>query len=382
VREAKSKEYLNEELKTPTANINTQNQKNTNHLQRLKIFGVVLTVLGLALFAYFIYSVGVWEILNGIGRIGFDGFALLLLIYFLRIACRATAWRLSVNEPYKLKFSDTLPAVIIGEALSSLIPLGILISGTSKAVAVRNRVPMVVGLASVATENLFYSLVTAIFIAFGAFTFLKNFTLPDVWVLTIDVLLFFVLLFIIFGLTAVIRQWHILSAVCEWIYQRRIGRGILENGRQQVRLFENFIYSFYRRHPRRFLPILLMQAVFHALGVVEVLFVLSRISEVVPTVNGAFLLESVSRVITIVFKLVPFLIGVDEAGSQFVAETLALGAGIGVTLAIIRKGRILFWTAVGMILILRREISLNEMMNIKLKKTEAENENREEISAV
>jgi hypothetical protein len=60
-----------------------------------------------------------------------------LLIYFLRISCRATSWRLSVNEPYKLNFSDTLPAVIIGEALSSLLPLGILISGTSKAVAVR-----------------------------------------------------------------------------------------------------------------------------------------------------------------------------------------------------------------------------------------------------
>jgi hypothetical protein len=69
-----------------------------------------------------------------------------------------------------------------------------------------------------------------------------------------------------------------------------------------------------------------------------------------------------SRVITIVFKLVPFLIGVDEAGAQFITETLALGAGVGVTLAIIRKGRILFWTAIGMILILRREISLLELL--------------------
>jgi hypothetical protein len=64
----------------------------------------------------------------------------------------------------------------------------------------------------------------------------------------------------------------------------------------------------------------------------------------------------------VVFKLVPFLIGVDEAGAQFVGETLALGAGIGVTLAIIRKGRILFWTAMGMILILKREISLLEIL--------------------
>ncbi len=322
----------------------------------------MLTVLGVALFGYFVYSVGVGEILRGIGRIGFGGFALILLIYFLRIACRATAWRLSVGEPYKLKFSDTLPAVIIGEALSSLLPLGLLISGTSKAFAVRNRVPMVVGLASVATENLFYSLVTGLFIAFGAFAFLKNFELPEFWVWAIDLLIALVLLMIAFVITMVTRQWRILSSFCSWLYERRIGRRFLEDGRRQARMFEDFIYGFYRKYPQRFLPIILIQIVFHALGVTEVFFILSRLSETVPTFNSAFLLESVSRVITIFFKLVPFLIGVDEAGAQFVGETLGLAAGLGVTLAIIRKGRILFWTAVGMILILKREISLLDIL--------------------
>jgi len=353
---------VNHELKTSTASIETQSSKKTKHIKHLKILATVLTVLGIALFAYFVYSVGVWEIIFGIGRIGFDGFALILLIYFLRIACRATAWRLSVSEPYKLNFSDTLPAVIIGEALSSLIPLGILISGTSKAFAVRKQVPMVVGLSSVATENLFYSLVTGLFIAFGAFAFVKNFELPSVWILTIDLLIFLVLFLIVFALAAVIRQWHILSSLCSWLYNRHVGRGVLEDGRQQVRMFEDFIFGFYRKYPERFLPIFLIQTVFHALGVLEVWFILSRLSETIPSLNSAFLLESVSRVITIVFKLVPFLIGVDEAGAQFVAEILGLAAGIGVTLAIIRKGRILFWTAVGMILILKREISLLEIL--------------------
>ncbi len=353
---------MNPELKPLTANINAQNSKKIKHLKRLKIFGAVLTVLGIALFAYFIYAVGVREILSGIGRIGFGGFALILLIYFLRIACRAASWKLSVNEPYKLGFFDTLPAVIIGEALSSLIPLGILISGTSKAVAVRHRVPMVVGLASVATENLFYSLVTGLFIIFGAIALLRNFELEESWIITIDVLIVVIFALIVFALLAIVRSWHLISSLCELLYNRHTGRGVLENGRSQARRFENLIFDFYRTYPRRFLPIFLIQIVFHALGVLEVLFILSRLSAAVPTLNSAFLLESVSRLVTIVFKLVPFLVGVDEAGAQFVAETLALGAGVGVTLAIIRKGRILFWTAVGMILIVRREISLLEIL--------------------
>ena len=352
---------MNSETKIQTPNIETQDSTKTKNLKRLKILGAVLTVLGIGLFVYFVYSVGLNEILDGIAHVGFGGFAFILFVYFLRIVCRAAAWQLSVNEPYKLKFSDTIPAVVIGEALSSLIPLGILISGTSKAVAVRRRVPMVVGLSSVATENLFYSFVTGFFITFGAFAFLRYFELPAIWVLAINLLIFFVLFLILFGFVMVVRQWHFLSSFCEWLYNRHIGRGILENGRRQVRLFEDLIFGFYRKYPRRFLPIVLIQIAFHALGVLEVWFILSRLSGAMPTVYSAFLLESVSRVVSVFFKLVPFLIGVDEAGARFIAESLALATGIGITLAIIRKGRILFWTAVGMILILRREISFMEI---------------------
>ena len=346
------------ELENPKLKIRSSREK---HINRLKVVGVFFTLAGIALFCYFIYSVGISEILAGIGNIGFAGFGLILLIYFMRICIRGYSWKLSVYEPYELDLRDTVPAVIIGEALSTLIPLGILVSGTTKAVAVRKRVPLVVGLSSVATENLFYSLITGIFIAVGAFTFLRTFDLPDNWVIAIDVLLFLVFFFILFGFFMVIRQWHFASSICEWLYDRGVLRGILESGRLQVRLFENLIYGYYRRYPKRFLPIILLQIAFHSLGVFEVWFILSRISEAVPSFFTAYLLESVSRVILVVFKLVPFVIGIDEAGAQFVTEMLALGAGVGVTLAIIRKGRALFWTTVGMLLIVKRGLSIRDI---------------------
>jgi hypothetical protein len=163
----------------------------------------------------------------------------------------------------------------------------------------------------------------------------------------------------------VIRQWHFASATCEWLYQRGIGHRVLEHGRLHVRLFENLIYGFYRRYPRRFLPICGLEATFHILGITEAYFILSFISEAGSTWLSAFLLETVSRLILIVFKLIPFLVGVDEAGAQFVTEVLGLGAGVGVTLAIIRKGRVLFWTAIGLILILKRGLSLKEISELR-----------------
>ena len=333
------------------------------HTNRLTILAVILTAAGIALFAYFVYAVGVDEIVANIRQFGFAGFAVILGIYFLRICTRATAWTLSVYEPYSLSMKDAIPAVIIGEAMSSMIPLGILISGTTKAIAVRKRIPLVVGLSSVATENLFYSFTTSIFLILGAFTLLRTFPLDDGWVMTIDVLILTICAVVISLVLLVIKQWHFASETCEWIYHKGIATGILEHGRLQVRLFENFIYGFYRRYPMRFVPICLIEAAFHILGILEVWIILNRISSA--EFLSAFLLESVSRLITIVFKLIPFVIGVDEAGAQFVAETVAMAAGIGVTLAVIRKGRVLFWTAVGLSLIIKRGLSIRAMSRME-----------------
>lgn len=131
-----------------------------------------------------------------------------------------------------------------------------------------------------------------------------------------------------------------------------------------IRLFENFIFSFYRQYPKRFLPIYLFEVAYHSLGIAEVWYILSQIGDRVPHLTQAFLLESVSRLITIVFKLVPFVIGVDEAGAQFVARTLGMAVGIGVTIALLRKGRMLFWTSVGVLLIIKRGLSLKEISSV------------------
>ena len=336
-------------------------QNSSKSINRLKFAGIILTIIGIGLFAYFVYAVGFHEIFEGIKRFGFAGFGVIVVIFFLRICARAWAWKLSVHEPYSLRMRDTIPAVVIGEAMSSTIPLGILVSGTSKAVAVRKQIPLVAGLSSVATENLFYSFTTAVFLIVGAVVLLRSFAVDETVTLTLDLIIASLGLLIILGLIMVIRQWHFASETCEWLYEKGFLRKLLENGRLDVRLFENLIYGFYRRHPKRFVPICGIETVYHLLGIAEVWFILSRLSDTYPSMLNSFLLESVSRLITIIFKLVPFVIGVDEAGAQFVGTTIALAAGVGVTIAIIRKGRIVFWTLIGLILLIKRGISISEI---------------------
>ena len=320
-----------------------------------------MSVFGICIFGYFVWAVGVREIVDGISRFGFVGFAVILTLYFVRICARSYAWKLSVHGPYELSIRDTIPAVIIGEALSSTLPLGILISGTSKAIAVRRRIPLVAGLSSVATENLYYSFITGIFLILGALFLLNGFAVDEGIRYTLDLMIGFLVVATILGLLMVIRQWHFASWICNWVYDRGLLTRILETGRGHIRRFEDLIYGFYRNYPKRFVPICLLQAAYHILGVAEVWFALNRVGDTVASVQTAFLLESVSRLVTILFKLIPFNIGVDEAGAEFVGRAIALTAGLGVTLAIIRKGRILFWTAIGWLLILKRGMSVAEL---------------------
>lgn len=328
---------------------------------RLKLAAILLTLVGIGLFGYFIYLVGFAEILDGIRRFGAPGFAVILALYFGRIFVRAYAWKLSVHEPDTLRLADAIPAVIIGEALSSTIPLGILVSGTAKAIAVRNRLPLVAGLSSVATENLFYSLVTSIFLILGAAILLGGFVVDENILWAIGAIVAVVIAFMVVGIAMIVREWHVASAVCEWLYERGLLTKLLGKGRRAVRRFEDLIYGFYRRYPERFLPICLLEAAFHVVALIEVWFILTRLTAELPSLMSVFLLESVSRLVTVLFKLIPFVIGVDEAGAQFIGETVGLAAGVGVTMAVIRKARILFWTALGALLIAKRGLTFQDV---------------------
>ncbi len=330
--------------------------------RKLRLLFAVFTLFGLALFLFFLTQIGFGEILENIAKFSLLSFGLVLLIYLARIMVRAWAWKMSVIEPHKLSYFDVLRGVLIGEALSSMLPLGIAVSGTAKAISVSNRVPLVVGFSSVATENLFYSLSTCIVILLGAVAFLLGFDLPGAWVWTLYVLIAGIVAVLVLGTTMVVRQWHWASGVLNALFLRGFAQEKLRVFRHKVREFEDLIYGFYRRYPGRFIPIFLLEIVFHLLGVLEAWYVLHKLSEIAPDLYSAFLLETLNRAITVFFKLVPFVIGFDEAGAHFVTETLGLGIGIGFTLAIIRKGRLLFWSIIGMLFLLQRGLSIGDII--------------------
>lgn len=315
---------------------------------------------GLALFIWALRDAGLHQVTGSLERVG-AGFVLILAISATRPVTRAAAWCLCLDERTPLPLGAAVSASITGTALGDLTPLGVLLSEPAKAVLVRERVGLVTALSTLTIENLLYTLSVVVMILAGTAAFLASFPVPD----SLRRL----------GLLLVAATVALAIAALAVVWTRvRLASGLLARlarvdpiGRMvapripAVRLLEDHVFAFASRHPGRLLPLALLEASFHVSAIAEVWVTLALLG-LHPTVLGAFVLEYVDRVVTVVFKFVPLRLGVDEAGTGLAADILGLGTAPGVALAIVRKARVLVWTAVGVLLLMRRGVTPREMI--------------------
>ena len=329
-----------------------------------KFAGIVFAAGGLLLFAYYVWKAGPQTIWANITQLG-AGFIIVLLISSVRPFVRAVAWTRCFDGGVRLRIRDAFKAYLAGDALGSLTPLGMVVSEPAKAAFVRERVPVVASIAALAVENLFYMLSVALFIFAGTAALLLSFPLNAKLRLASYVTLAVIVVFISLGFFVVRRQWRFLSGALEALHRRGIARRFVEGRRERIRAVEDRIYGFYANHRSRFLPILALEGCFHLAGVTEVYATLYFILDAPPAFTdlalAAFVLESVNRVINVIFKFVPMRVGIDEAGTGLFTKVLRFGMTAGVTLAIIRKARVIVWTAIGVAVLVRHGLSVRGM---------------------
>jgi hypothetical protein len=321
--------------------------------------GFLFGLLGLLLFAYFVRKAGLTEIVSGIERLG-AGFLLIIAISGVRHVVRSLAWTRCVEQPYRLRFRDAFAARLMGDALGNIIPLAsVAVSEPSKAIFVRDRVPLLVGLSGLAVENIFYSLSVTLFIFAGTATMLLSFSLPKGLRYASIGALVVTALIIPVAYLLIRRQTRFLSGAIGFLGARGITRKAMARMKPKAETLEERIYGFYDRNQRSLIPIFILELLFHSAGVAEIYTTLLFISpDSPPTLKTAFILESVNRIINVAFKFVPLRVGIDEGGTGQVSKVLGFTKATGVTLAIVRKGRDIFWAMIGVGLLLKRGFSL------------------------
>src|SRR5262249_42612563 len=323
--------------------------------KRFTPLGIIFAIAGAVLFVYFVRRAGLAQILDGISRL-VAGFILILAISAVRHIVRSIAWSLCVEAPYRLRFWDALRARLMGDAIGNILPFAsFVVSEPAKPALIRDRVPLMAGFSAIVIENIFYGLSVVVFVFSGMLALLLNFSLPKGLRLASLITLTVIALIIVAGVLLLRKELRFVSGATGFLHRR----GLNAKWVDKARTLEERVYGFYRRNGSRFLPILFLEACFHLAGVAEIYVTLSFISpEQPPTLFTAFILESVNRVITMAFKFIPLRLGVDEAGTGKISKVLQFTEAVGVTLAIVRKARDVFWAGVGVALLLHRGLSL------------------------
>ena len=319
-------------------------------LRRNTVFNLTLAIAGGFLLLFTVRTVGWQEVQDSVTRVGW-AFPLVLALGGLRFAARSRAW-LACADQVKLRFRDTFSASLAGDALGNLTPLGLLASEPTKVFFVRDRLATVQAVASVAAENAFYMASVVVVIASGAVVFFAVAEVPAPLRSAAQTALAAALLGSLVAVWAARRRPAILSNVAG-VLARVTGRK--RTSADRLREIEIQFYALLTWPCARIARVVMWEAAFHVGAVAEVYLVL----QVVPggdraTLLEAFVLETASRLIAVLFKFVPYRLGVDEAGTALVARALAMDPAIGVTLALVRRMRMLFWNAVGLALLALR----------------------------
>jgi putative ABC transport system permease protein len=329
--------------------------KPSNAKRSIAWLQAVAFVLGALLLVYVIRKVGVQPIFSALGRVGF-GFFLVVAINGLRHVLRTVAMSLSVPpEHRRFTFLQAFAARLGGESMSFLTFAGPLLGEATKVALLRKRVPLVHGVPALVVDNLLYNLSVVLLVFGGACLMLFAYPVPTVAREMLILIASLAFLGLIAAAIATRRRVTLLTNIIDSLGRRGFRPRFLRTRRHHIYRVELTVYGFYKRRRAAFFSMIGLDLTSHATSVLEV-FVTLKMLGFVPYVGAAYIIESLTKVINFAFAFVPATIGVYEGGTEIILKSLGFAAAAGVTLAIVRKAAIIFWTVIGVSIITWRAV--------------------------
>ena len=315
------------------------------------------TVCGAALLVWAIRAAGADAVVGGVRRLG-GGFVVVFALGGIRHLVRTVAWMLCFDRRDRPGLAEAFSAYLSGDSLGNVTPFGFLISEPAKVLLIRRSVAPPLAIPALAIENILASATVVLMLIAGSAALLLLFPVPPAVRIAALATVAAAVAAGIVGIVVVTKRIPLAATLARVLVRLRIGTRWLEPRLDHVEQIESRILNFASTHQGVVLPILGLELSYHAAGVLEIWYALTAITGSAPSLLTAFVLEYVNRTITVAFQFVPMWLGVDEAGTGVVTATLGMGPAVGVTLAIVRKARVVAWTAIGITLLLRRGMSV------------------------
>lgn len=300
--------------------------------------------IGLILFAWVIYKLKPAVILDYLKEVGWN-FLYILLISVLWYAAYALAWEIFLkNLSKRVHFLEIFRIKVIGEAINSLTPLSWGGGDPARVLMMKDHIPVTEGTASVIVDRTLNNLAVALFVLLGvAFTLIK-FSLPPALLAGLLASLAVILaasIFMYFRSHEGLFEFFI-----DLLKKLRIKKDFSEKTLTHAREIDAHISHFYKMNRKGFAFAFFLHFFGKCCGVLEIYYAARFIHHPL-SMGDSYLLASMTVIVNMIFVFVPGTLGVMEGAFAGIFGLLGLNPAVGTSIQIVRRTRMLFWTAVG-----------------------------------
>jgi hypothetical protein len=315
----------------------------------LRYLRPLASLASLALFVYALRWAGTRTILDSARALGV-GFVWLILLSGLRHALRAAAWHASIEPVTPRPGRLSLFALrLAGEGMNVATPAGPLLGESLKIWAASNHMPGSSSASSVVIENIIYGLGAGLFMLGGSVLLLA--TSPharlESWIvvacLTASLLIPYALLR---------RGRRVVGRLVDRLPASSRAKRFIGPYETRIKAVETEILDFFRARRIAFIGILALEFLTNFTGVAEAYLIL-KVTAFHASLVTAYFVEVMNRAVQLFFVFVPLGLGVEEGAAAGTLKALGYSVSQGVSLAILRRARTVFWAAVGLLLAAR-----------------------------
>ncbi len=303
-------------------------------------------LLGLGLLGYLVFRSGpgaVWKQLQAVGW----GFALVILLGGLSQLAKTCAWRRAFTcDISGLSWSRSFVAQLISDGIGQFGVAGKVVGEGTRISLLGRAVPVSSALSAGAIDGGLHMFTAVLVTVSGITATLLLAPLSGTWRVYAVLLVAVLISAVILAAVSVRNRWQLVAHAT-----RAIGRlprlHTWVSGKQPIiDSAEDNLLSFRDEAPAAFWATFIFNLLWHMLAVLEV-YIILRFMGARVAVGGAFIVEALTKVINLVGAFNPGNFGTYEGGNMLIAKIFGVTGTAGLTLALCRRARTVFWAGVG-----------------------------------
>lgn len=309
---------------------------------------LLAALFGVLLLAHLVRRAGPAKLLESIAALGWK-IGLVIALGGLAHLVKTWAWQITLlDEKRQVSFLRMFGLRLGSEAVGQFGVLGQVFGDTLRVSLLDSTMSAASKITSVTLDRALFTLSAALVTAAGMIAALAVLPLPHNIPLYAGLFTFTVLGLLLVTVVAIRKRWAVLSGTARVL--GRVGHfaGWMERQRSLIHSIEGKLLDFCHHTPAAFWASFGLNLACHAAAVLEVYLTLWLMGAKV-SLLAALGVEALTKLVNILGIFNPGNVGTYEGGNMLIAKLLGLSGAAGLTVAIIRRIRALFWAAVGVL---------------------------------